>query len=213
MGQGAKRRRVNKACVYCHRSHLMCDSERPCGRCKGRNIAYLCRDEEDDLHTMLAKSREETRAFNQTLREMRAARGLSAPQPYTVCVLAGVVRACVVVSLELSACPADHGACRPTLTRTLMRSGAKSAQVALSAWLKHGKLCWAYHVLCSRCCLTHSLTHGRLGRWGSAREQARNKTDSHLHAPLSCYPRGFTTLFLALQVGSLGFSADAGKTQ
>ena len=80
----SKRRRVHKACVYCHRSHLMCDSERPCTRCKNRKIPYLCRDEEDDLHTMLEKSKEETQAFNKSLRELRAARGLNAPQSFPV---------------------------------------------------------------------------------------------------------------------------------
>eukprot|EP00124_Ichthyophonus_hoferi_P001628 Ihof_evm5s90 gene=Ihof_evmTU5s90 len=50
-----KRKRVTKACVFCHRSHLMCDSERPCERCQKRNISHLCRDEEESMHTMYQK--------------------------------------------------------------------------------------------------------------------------------------------------------------
>lgn len=33
------------ACVYCRRSHMTCDEERPCGRCLKRNIGHLCHDE------------------------------------------------------------------------------------------------------------------------------------------------------------------------
>ncbi|KAL2001086.1 hypothetical protein VTN02DRAFT_2253 [Thermoascus thermophilus] len=40
-----KRRKVNHACVYCRRSHMTCDSERPCTRCIKRNIGHLCHDE------------------------------------------------------------------------------------------------------------------------------------------------------------------------
>ncbi|KJE97580.1 hypothetical protein CAOG_09086 [Capsaspora owczarzaki ATCC 30864] len=47
-----KRRRVNRACMYCHKSKVMCDDERPCSRCIKRNIAHLCRDDEFQLeHT------------------------------------------------------------------------------------------------------------------------------------------------------------------
>ncbi|PLB41763.1 gluconeogenesis transcription factor RDS2 [Aspergillus candidus] len=41
-----KRRKVNHACVYCRRSHMTCDSERPCTRCIKRNIGHLCHDEQ-----------------------------------------------------------------------------------------------------------------------------------------------------------------------
>eukprot|EP00124_Ichthyophonus_hoferi_P000750 Ihof_evm10s30 gene=Ihof_evmTU10s30 len=57
------RRRVAKACVYCHRSHLMCDADRPCFRCRKRNIAHLCRDEEDDLHVLFKKLRNELNQY------------------------------------------------------------------------------------------------------------------------------------------------------
>lgn len=40
-----KRRKVNHACVYCRRSHMTCDLERPCARCVKRHIGHLCHDE------------------------------------------------------------------------------------------------------------------------------------------------------------------------
>ncbi|KAI6875055.1 hypothetical protein KC338_g974 [Hortaea werneckii] len=40
-----KRRKVNHACVYCRRSHMTCDLERPCTRCVKRDIGHLCHDE------------------------------------------------------------------------------------------------------------------------------------------------------------------------
>ncbi|KAF2233242.1 hypothetical protein EV356DRAFT_503832 [Viridothelium virens] len=40
-----KRRKVNHACIYCRRSHMTCDLERPCARCIKRNIGHLCHDE------------------------------------------------------------------------------------------------------------------------------------------------------------------------
>ncbi|KAK9457695.1 hypothetical protein V1511DRAFT_455522 [Dipodascopsis uninucleata] len=43
-----KRRKVDHACVYCRRSHMTCDSGRPCSRCVKRNIGHLCHDESKD---------------------------------------------------------------------------------------------------------------------------------------------------------------------
>ncbi|KAG6050589.1 hypothetical protein E4U39_003637 [Claviceps sp. Clav50 group G5] len=43
-----KRRKVNHACIYCRRSHMTCDLERPCTRCVRRNIGHLCHDEPRD---------------------------------------------------------------------------------------------------------------------------------------------------------------------
>jgi hypothetical protein len=43
-----KRRKVNHACVYCRRSHMTCDLERPCARCVKRDIGHLCHDEPRD---------------------------------------------------------------------------------------------------------------------------------------------------------------------
>ncbi|KAI5786760.1 hypothetical protein FPQ18DRAFT_368442 [Pyronema domesticum] len=40
-----KRRKVNHACVYCRRSHMTCNDDRPCTRCVKRNIGHLCHDE------------------------------------------------------------------------------------------------------------------------------------------------------------------------
>jgi serine/threonine protein kinase len=33
---------VSHACVYCRRSHMTCDGEKPCARCIKRNIEHLC---------------------------------------------------------------------------------------------------------------------------------------------------------------------------
>ncbi|ODV93289.1 hypothetical protein PACTADRAFT_51901 [Pachysolen tannophilus NRRL Y-2460] len=41
----SKRRKVDIACVYCRRSHMICDDSRPCQRCIKRNIGHLCHDE------------------------------------------------------------------------------------------------------------------------------------------------------------------------
>ncbi|KAI4600467.1 hypothetical protein KJ359_000822 [Pestalotiopsis sp. 9143b] len=51
-----KRRKVNHACVYCRRSHMTCDLERPCTRCIKRNIAHLCHDEPRDPEAKKSKS-------------------------------------------------------------------------------------------------------------------------------------------------------------
>ncbi|KAJ2510408.1 Transcription factor [Coemansia sp. RSA 1939] len=34
------------ACVFCQRSHMSCDDQRPCHRCIKRNISHLCRDKD-----------------------------------------------------------------------------------------------------------------------------------------------------------------------
>lgn len=43
-GQHRKRRPAKRSCVFCRRSHVNCDEERPCQRCIRRNIAHLCAD-------------------------------------------------------------------------------------------------------------------------------------------------------------------------
>ncbi|KNC78979.1 hypothetical protein SARC_08609 [Sphaeroforma arctica JP610] len=79
-----KRRRVPKACVYCHRSHLMCDQSRPCKRCVDRNVAHLCRDEDEDLHSLYNKLRAQIRTFHAEFRSTRAKEGLLEPRPNAV---------------------------------------------------------------------------------------------------------------------------------
>lgn len=54
-----KRRKVNHACVYCRRSHMTCDSERPCTRCIKRNIGHLCHDEPREPSKQRARSEHE----------------------------------------------------------------------------------------------------------------------------------------------------------
>jgi PAS domain-containing protein len=51
-----KRRKVNHACIYCRRSHMTCDLERPCTRCIKRNIGHLCHDEPREQETKKSKS-------------------------------------------------------------------------------------------------------------------------------------------------------------
>ncbi|KAG8414085.1 Transcription factor [Metarhizium acridum] len=51
-----KRRKVNHACVYCRRSHMTCDLERPCTRCIKRNIGHLCHDEPRDADAKKTKN-------------------------------------------------------------------------------------------------------------------------------------------------------------
>lgn len=51
-----KRRKVNHACVYCRRSHMTCDLERPCTRCIKRNIGHLCHDEPREGDTKKLKN-------------------------------------------------------------------------------------------------------------------------------------------------------------
>ncbi|PVU91898.1 hypothetical protein BB560_006097 [Smittium megazygosporum] len=51
-----KRKKVQRACVYCRRSHMTCDVGRPCQRCIKRDIPHLCRDESDTVVTTKKKS-------------------------------------------------------------------------------------------------------------------------------------------------------------
>ncbi|KAJ3472551.1 hypothetical protein NLG97_g10899 [Lecanicillium saksenae] len=51
-----KRRKVNHACVYCRRSHMTCDLERPCTRCIKRNIGHLCHDQPRESDTKKPKT-------------------------------------------------------------------------------------------------------------------------------------------------------------
>lgn len=50
-----KRRKVNHACIYCRRSHMTCDLERPCTRCIKRRIGHLCHDEPREFNLTTKK--------------------------------------------------------------------------------------------------------------------------------------------------------------
>ncbi|CAG8979160.1 hypothetical protein HYALB_00000294 [Hymenoscyphus albidus] len=54
-----RRRKVNHACVYCRRSHMTCDLERPCARCIKRNIGHLCHDEPREPESATKKSKKQ----------------------------------------------------------------------------------------------------------------------------------------------------------
>ncbi|SSD59343.1 related to Regulator of drug sensitivity 2 [Saccharomycodes ludwigii] len=40
-----RKRKTGVACLYCRRSHVLCNDERPCARCIKRGIQHLCHDE------------------------------------------------------------------------------------------------------------------------------------------------------------------------
>ncbi|AMD19786.1 HCL365Cp [Eremothecium sinecaudum] len=42
---GGRKRKVSRACIFCRRSHMICDEQKPCKRCIKRNIAHLCCDQ------------------------------------------------------------------------------------------------------------------------------------------------------------------------
>ncbi len=41
-----RKKKKPKACIFCRRSHVVCDEERPCSRCIKREIAHLCTSED-----------------------------------------------------------------------------------------------------------------------------------------------------------------------
>lgn len=51
------RRKVNMACIYCRRSHMTCDENRPCQRCIKRDIGHLCRNESTTSSTNGGRTR------------------------------------------------------------------------------------------------------------------------------------------------------------
>lgn len=80
-----KRRKVNHACVYCRRSHMTCDSDRPCSRCKKRDIGHLCHDEPRDLKKMKSEAdgegEEEDDGYS-PLQHRPATSGMAAHRPH-----------------------------------------------------------------------------------------------------------------------------------
>ncbi|CAK9437256.1 uncharacterized protein LODBEIA_P16340 [Lodderomyces beijingensis] len=44
-GTRKRKKKLEIACVYCRRSHMICDESRPCQRCIKRGIQHLCYDE------------------------------------------------------------------------------------------------------------------------------------------------------------------------
>lgn len=55
-GNDLKRRKAKTACLYCRRSHMTCDKERPCSRCLKRGISYLCSDDPTTKSAAMASS-------------------------------------------------------------------------------------------------------------------------------------------------------------
>ncbi|ORX67100.1 hypothetical protein DL89DRAFT_209194, partial [Linderina pennispora] len=58
-GNRTKRQKVSKACVFCQRSHMSCDDERPCQRCIKRNIAHLCRDKDPSTDSLPGETKKQ----------------------------------------------------------------------------------------------------------------------------------------------------------
>lgn len=44
--QNMRKSKRAKSCIFCRRSHVVCDEQRPCSRCIKRDIAHLCSSEE-----------------------------------------------------------------------------------------------------------------------------------------------------------------------
>ncbi|KAJ3130254.1 hypothetical protein HK098_004301 [Nowakowskiella sp. JEL0407] len=44
IAQKCKRRKVCQACTQCRKSHVSCDSQRPCTRCVKKGVGHLCED-------------------------------------------------------------------------------------------------------------------------------------------------------------------------
>ncbi|KAJ9098860.1 hypothetical protein QFC20_005867, partial [Naganishia adeliensis] len=63
-GKVGKEKSKAKACIYCRRSHMVCDHERPCARCIKRGIQNLCI--EDGLHQANTQSHNGRRRIQQT---------------------------------------------------------------------------------------------------------------------------------------------------
>ncbi|CAO1638175.1 unnamed protein product [Sympodiomycopsis kandeliae] len=84
-----KKRKVGQACVYCRRSHMTCDSQRPCKRCIKRDIGHLCHDEtpgkgHGHAHHAMPKKGKDTNnnSNNTTSTTVPAARQTDALQAY-----------------------------------------------------------------------------------------------------------------------------------
>lgn len=67
-----RKKKVEIACVYCRRSHMICDDSRPCQRCIKRGISHLCHDEPSNSRQ---RKKAESMVKNPELQ------GMTVPQP------------------------------------------------------------------------------------------------------------------------------------
>lgn len=81
-----RRRRINKAFVFCFRAHLQCDGNRPCERCTKREMSHICRTEDQTLHELLKEHTEHDNQFIWFNRVIRDANGVSEPKGPTTTV-------------------------------------------------------------------------------------------------------------------------------
>lgn len=61
-----RKKKVEIACVYCRRSHMICDDSRPCQRCIKRGIGHLCYDEPSNT-----QQKKKVTAYERSLPELR----------------------------------------------------------------------------------------------------------------------------------------------
>ncbi|WWD16064.1 hypothetical protein CI109_100489 [Kwoniella shandongensis] len=80
------KRSTGKACVYCRRSHMVCEGGRPCERCIKREIPHLCRDFTPPPHHPHHSDHkhERTRTTSPHLEELPAIQEPLPPQPQPV---------------------------------------------------------------------------------------------------------------------------------
>ncbi|RCK59139.1 Regulator of drug sensitivity 2 [Candida viswanathii] len=69
-----RKKKLEIACVYCRRSHMICDESRPCQRCIKRGIGHLCYDEPSN-----PRQRKKAAALRKTQSEGGAPRPGSSP--------------------------------------------------------------------------------------------------------------------------------------
>ncbi|KAG7662644.1 RDS2 [[Candida] subhashii] len=77
-----RKKKVEIACVYCRRSHMICDESRPCQRCIKRGIGHLCYDEPSNT-----RQRKKAASLRKTQSEggastISSSSSLSQPQPH-----------------------------------------------------------------------------------------------------------------------------------
>ncbi|KAM9933047.1 hypothetical protein OXX80_007328 [Metschnikowia pulcherrima] len=74
-----RKKKVEMACVYCRRSHMICDDARPCSRCIKRGIGHLCHDE--PASKMKKRGTDGSRAATPLDSQPQAARDSTSPVP------------------------------------------------------------------------------------------------------------------------------------
>ncbi|KAL0254071.1 hypothetical protein I308_101450 [Cryptococcus tetragattii IND107] len=74
------KRSAGKACVYCRRSHMVCEGGRPCERCIKREIPHLCRDCTPPPHNHHSPHKQEPQQQQQQQQQQQSQQQLSLNQ-------------------------------------------------------------------------------------------------------------------------------------